>query len=395
MNRRPQIALDARGVLRLPRGMPQYVSRLATLLPTMAPDLDFLLFVNRRDPYVESGIDVDARLRQYAEPPNVRMIEVTTDGEMWCEQAVLPREIRRARADLLHMPTNRVALFSPVPQIVTLHDAMEWKYLSRLVSIPRGASVRMKTWVWRRRAYVYMNYMAAAKRSTAVITDSRASADEIERCLRVKPTAVRTIHLGVDEDFTPGADPRLELPSRREHCLMFGGDVFQKNPEGNVRLWASLPLELRRRFPLLIVGFAGSDDSPLIRAIRESGSESTVRITRWIPRQQLIESMQKAAVLLFLSREEGFGLPVLQAMACGTPVAVSTAPAITEVAGNAAAVFADAEHPERAGDALATILSDDRMWAERRAIGLRRAAEFTWERCVAQHIDVYRACLSR
>jgi hypothetical protein len=85
MNRRPQIALDARGVLRLPRGMPQYVSRLATLLPTMAPDLDFLLFVNRRDPYVESGIDVDARLRQYAEPPNVRMIEVTTDGEMWCE----------------------------------------------------------------------------------------------------------------------------------------------------------------------------------------------------------------------------------------------------------------------------------------------------------------------
>jgi len=391
---RPRIALDARGLLRLPRGMPQYVTRLAQLLPAAAPDLDFVLLVNRRDPYIENGIDVDARIGQFAASPNTRVIDVTVDGEMWWEQVAMPRAVRHARANLLHMPANRAALFSPVPQVVTLHDAMEWKYLSRVVTMPPDASPRLRAWVWRRRAYVYMNYAVAARRCRAIVTVSRTSADDIQRILHVPPNDVRAIHHGVDEDFVP-AGGAMEKLSARHYCLMLGGDVFQKNPEGNVRLWASLPAGVRTRYPLVVVGFAGTDASPLVRAVHDSGDAASVQIHRWVSRQQLIAFIQRAAVLLFLSREEGFGLPVLQAMACGTPVAASTARAVTEVAGDAAALLVDAEQPELAGNALATLLSDERIWAERRAAGLQRAAEFTWEKCVAQHIDVYRTCLAR
>jgi glycosyltransferase involved in cell wall biosynthesis len=374
--------------------MPQYVTRLAQLLPAAAPDLDFLLLVNRRDPYIENGIDVDARIRQFAAPPNVHVIDVTADGEMWWEQAAMPRAVRRARANLLHMPSNRAALFSPVPQIVTVHDVMEWKYLSRVVSMPPDASPRLRAWVWRRRAYVYLNYAVAARHCRAVVTVSRTSADDIQRFLHIPANEVRPIHHGVDQDFVP-AGGAMDKLSARHYCLMLGGDVFQKNPEGNVRLWASLPADLRTRFPLVIAGFAGTDASPLVRAVHDSGHASSVQIHRWVSRQQLIQFIQRAAVLLFLSREEGFGLPVLQAMACGTPVAASTARAVAEVAGDAAAVLVDAEQPELACDALATLLSDERVWGERRTAGLQRAAEFTWQRCVAQHIDVYRTCLAR
>jgi len=225
------------------------------------------------------------------------------------------------------------------------------------------------------------------------VTVSRTSADDIQRLLHVPPNDVRPIHHGVDEDFVP-AGGAMEKLSARPYCLMLGGDVFQKNPEGNVRLWASLPADLRARYPLVVVGFAGTDASPLVRAVHDSGYAASVQVHRWVSRQQLIAFIQGAAVLLFLSREEGFGLPVLQAMACGTPVAASTARAVAEVAGDAAALVVDAEQPELAGDALARLLSDERIWAERRAAGLQRAAEFTWEKCIAQHIDVYRTCLA-
>jgi glycosyltransferase involved in cell wall biosynthesis len=380
-------------VLRLPRGMPQYVERLATMLPAAAPDFDFVFFVNRQDPYLERGIDADAKLQQIAEPPNVSVIELASDGEMWWEQVLLPLYLRRVSADLLHMPTNRASLFSSVPQLVTIHDAMEWKHLKQVVRMPHGASFRIKTWVWRRRGYVYMNYALAMRRTKAIITVSDASAGDIVRFLHVDPVRVRTTHHGVDEDFTPARDPAMQMLTARQYCLMLGGDVFQKNPEGAVRLWAALSPELRARFPLVVIGFAGTDASPLIQAIRACGCEADVRILRWVPRQELIESMQRAAVLLFLSREEGFGLPVLQAMACGTPVAVSRAAAVQEVVGDAAAVSVDAEHPEEGSAGLTALLTDSDRWAERRAAAIRRAAEFSWNRCIESHIDVYRQCL--
>jgi glycosyltransferase involved in cell wall biosynthesis len=368
--------------------MPRYVYQLCLGLPRLRPDWHFHFFVNSAFQYNEAREAFEPRLRRLQEYPNVSIVNEDSDGEMYWEQIVLPRLVRESQVDLLHMPANRACWRAPVPQVVTVHDTMELRFLSRNMGMPAGAGVRLRAWVWRRCAYVWLNYRFAIRRSAAIVTVSRNSAQDIIRQLRVGSPLVTAIHHGVPQEFAPSA---LFLRERR-FCLMLGGDSFQKNPEGAFAAWALVPEGLRARYPLIVAGFAGQSDSPLLKAIQHHGLGESVRVHGWMSDTDIARLFREAAVFLFVSRYEGFGFPVLQAMASGTPVVCSDSSSLPEIAGGAA-WFAPPEEPERIAQGLVTLLTDDGEWCKYRRGGLAQAARFTWEQSMRQHVQVYERVL--
>jgi glycosyltransferase involved in cell wall biosynthesis len=384
-----RIGIDARMVLRPLRGMPHYVLGICRHMPALRPDHRFTLFINREYLHNDSPAAYDERIEALADPPNVELVNMNSEGEVWWEQVRLPRAVRKLGIDVLHMPANRIAFRAGVPVVTTVHDVMELRYMRREQTAPPGADLRTRAYFWRWRAYIRWTYRRGFHRAARVITVSDSSRRDVVEVLRIPPDRVEAIHHGLEPHFRPRADSDGgTLPSRR-HCLMFGGDSYQKNPAGALRAWAAVPEELRRRFPLRIVGFRGRENSPLSAALVELGLGEEVTVTGWIDNEQLVRELQEAAALLFLSREEGFGFPVIEAMACGTPVVSSNVASLTEIAGGAAAVAVAPDDSSGAAAGIARLLSSPQEWSEAVARGLCRAAEFTWERSAERHLDLY------
>ncbi len=137
----------------------------------------------------------------------------------------------------------------------------------------------------------------------------------------------------------------------------------------------------------------GSETSPLLSALRELGLEDEVTVTGWIDTDDLVRALQESALLLFLSRREGFGFPLLEAMACGTPVVCSDIPSLTEIAGAAAAVVVAPDDAAGAAAGMAKLLSSPQDWAQAVARGRQRAAQFSWQESAEKHLRVYESVL--
>jgi glycosyltransferase involved in cell wall biosynthesis len=371
--------------------MPLYVYRLAQYLPETRPEYRFVLFVNRGFEHNEAPEIYQERIQNLSLLPNVKIVNANDDGEMHWEQSLLPSLLRENRVDLLHMPGNRICYRAAVPQVATIHDVMEYRFLKQIVAIPPSAPARVRLWIWRKRAYVWLNYKVAIKRASRIITVSSASAGEITRTCGIPKDRIEVILHGIDPEFIPEKkhDPNPEL---REHCLMLGGDSYQKNPETGIQAWADLPLALRKRFPLVIVGFVPHPGSALSSAIQKYGVADQVTIRGWLSQSELISHFQRAALFIYPSRCEGFGFPILQAMACGTPAVCSRIPSLEEVAGRAACT----SEPENAGgfsEHIRALLTNNELWQEYRNLGLTRSAQFHWRHCAEEHARVYESLL--
>jgi glycosyltransferase involved in cell wall biosynthesis len=388
-----RIGIDARFLLRPLRGMPHYVLGICRHMPALRPDYRFTFFINRAFEHNESPEAYGERLDGLAEAPNVDLVNMDDEAEMYWEQVLLPAAVRRQGIDLLHMPGNRIAFRAGVPVVVTVHDLMELSYLGTEHAAPAGASLRTRVYFWRRRAYVWLVYRHGFRRAARIITVSDGSRREIVEGLGIPPERVVAIHHGIEPHFRVSGRGEIGNLRERKHCLMFGGDSLQKNPEGALRAWAAVPEELRRRFPLRIVGFCGSETSPLLRALRELGLEGEVTVTGWIDTDGLVRALQESALLLFLSRREGFGFPLLEAMACGTPVVCSDIPSLAEIAGSAAAVVVAPDDAAGAAAGMARLLSSPQDWAQSVAQGRERAAEFSWQESAEKHLRVYESVL--
>jgi glycosyltransferase involved in cell wall biosynthesis len=385
-NGRTNIGVDARFLLRPMRGMPRYLARLCGGLPLLRPDWQFTLFINRGFEYNEAPESYAPLLRRLEALPNVALVNHDDSGEMHWEQVVLPRLVRSATVDLLHMPGNRVCWLTTVPQVVTVHDTIEYTGLGRRL---RAARPPERGWVRRRCFYVWVNYRLMARRATAVVTVSRHSAADVAQHLRVDNRKITTIYHGVEPAYHASS---LPLGDRR-FCLMLGGDSYQKNPENALAGWARVPAALRDRFPLLVAGFAGDQNSPLLAAIRRHGLEASVTVLGWVSDEELSRLFREAALLLYVSRYEGFGFPLLEAMVSGTPVVCSDTACMPEIAGDAG-MYARPEDPDAISAGVRQLLADAIVWEEQRQRGIRRAADFSWESSFRQHLAVFESALN-
>ena len=218
-------------------------------------------------------------------------------------------------------------------------------------------------------------YGRTIRRSQIVITISEHARRTLLERYRLAPDRVRTIHLGVDLDvFTPS-----DTVSQGGFLLYPARPWRHKN---HARLFEAFA-RLRDERPELRLVLTGDGDFGALPA----GVEARGRVSR----EELVQLYRSAAALVFPSLFEGFGMPILEAMACACPVACSNTTSLPEVAGDAARLF-DPTDPDEIATAVSDVLDDPEPWIAR---GLERAKVFTWDACARAHDEVYRELSSR
>ncbi len=297
----------------------------------------------------------------------------------------LPRAAARAGVDVIHAPAYTAPLWAGVPVVLTIHDVSYERH-------PEWYPYRRD---WLRRAF----YRRSARAAAHILTDSTFSAREIAAAYGIPAAAMTVAPLGVSGAFAPHIPgmPR-ELPTGvAAPFLLHVGDLHERR---NLRLVLDAVLAARRhagaRPPLSLV-LAGIDrgiGDGLRTAAAAAGAPDAVVLLGGVSENRLQQLYRSATALVYPSRYEGFGLPALEAMACGTPVLASRAASLPEVVGDAGLLLDPDDGPGWT-DAIAMLLNDDDLRARMTAAGLKRAATFTWARTARITLDVYRRVVAR
>ncbi|MFG1703531.1 glycosyltransferase family 4 protein [Nonomuraea sp. M3C6] len=297
------------------------------------------------------------------------------------EQTGLPLLARQAGADVIHAPYYSIPLSSGLPTVVTVHDAT-W-FTEHDHYSPRASFFRSAT-------------RTAVRHAQRVIVPSKATRDELVRVLSADPTRIDVAYHGVDlAQFHPPSEDEIRRAAMRcglhgqPYVAFLGALDPRKNVPNLIRGFAAAVKRLEKP-PALVIG-GGVHEDDVDAACREV--EATVRVVRpgYLRAPDLPGFLGGALVVAFPSRGEGFGLPVLEAMACGAPVLTTHRTSLPEVGGDAVA------YTEPDADSIATALGQLLASSQRRRqlqeAGLARAGEFTWEASAEAHLSSYQRAI--
>ncbi|MEX0938008.1 MAG: glycosyltransferase family 1 protein [Pirellulales bacterium] len=242
------------------------------------------------------------------------------------------------------------------------------------------------------------NLARSLERSRAVVAISRFTRDEILDCFpQIDPARVFTTALGVDhETFHPRRDEAEAAALREQYglpprfVLYLGTLEPRKNLQGLADGYALLPRELQQEFPLVLAGTPGWGSGYFHESIERLRQQGLVRLTGYVPQQDVPGLMRAASVFCFPSFYEGFGLPALEAAACGTPVLSAAIEPLREILGEAAE-YVEPDSPDDIAAGLARLLEQDERRARLASLSIERAAPFTWARCGEATLAAYRA----
>lgn len=358
-------------------GMEVYARELIPELVAAAPDVRFTAFVNR-EAASESGAPWGELIPAVTVPVGARNRMEWVRGE----QQLLPRLASRAGVDLLHSLASTAPGWGRFLRVVTIHD-LNYRLVPEAHLGLLGLGMRVLV-------------PLAARRSQRIIVPSASTREDVRQLLRISPAKVDVVHEGV------GARRRVDpMPEYEIREWLQAGDrpivlsVSAKRPHKNLtRLIGALALMPVGRRPLLVLpGYTTSHEKELHRRAAWLQVTHDVRLLGWVEAAQLEGLYAAASCFVFPSLREGFGLPVLEAMARGVPVACSGRGALGEVAGEAALRF-DPESEHEIAAAIERLLTD-RAQAERlRVAGLERAAQFSWAATAAGTLASYKRVLS-
>lgn len=359
-----RLAFDGRFLTARYPGIGRYAYNLLRALPEAAPEAEIGVFLGNEDErFPWSRLE---GVRQWPLHVPVRGLR---------EQLALPRQLRRRGADVFHSPYFATAYRTPCPLVVTVHDAIgaRREYLPPLVA---------------RLAFVVSTRLAL-RAAAAVITVSEASRRDLTRRFGTPPEKITAIPEAAAPEFRPPSRESVaELRARQglpgRYALFVGADRPHKNLAGLVRAWAELG---DAGCPLVVAGRSDPRFPEARQTARRLGLDA--RFLGEVPEADLPALYGGATLFVLPSLSEGFGLPVLEAMACGTPVACSGAASLPEVAGDAAAYF-DPGSTDSMIETLTRALTDASYRRELSRKGLAQARRFSWERTAELTWEVYR-----
>ncbi|MHB1293757.1 MAG: glycosyltransferase family 4 protein [Anaerolineae bacterium] len=363
-------------------GSGQYLRHLLETLPNIAPENQYLTALpqarrasagDRPTPCAVLPTPVDALNENLA--------------KLWFEQRTFPRWAQHNGLDLVHVPYLAPPLHSRVPVVVTIHDLIP-------VLLPeyRGSLL----------VQAYMRLVCrAARRARLALTDSRASAGDIARVLGIPKERVRVVYLAAGRAYRPLPPAerapvlaRLELPPR--YLLYLGGFDRRKNVDVLLRAWALIAGEWLD-ITLVVAGRPPEHDSALTpdprRLVRALGIEERVHLAGAVVEADKPALYGGALAFAFPSGYEGFGLPPLEALSCGTPAVVASGSSLEEVTGSGGLVVPPGDAPALAG-ALSRLLGDTALRRSLAENGLAHAARFTWEETARSTVAAYRDALA-
>jgi glycosyltransferase involved in cell wall biosynthesis len=246
--------------------------------------------------------------------------------------------------------------------------------------------------------YMQAEIELSLERASALITDTEFTRQEVAKFFSWPLDKIFAVPLASAPEFKPMPFEELKPALASLGLVPVGYTLFtgtvepRKNIDVLLDAYASLPLTLRLKWPLVIAGYRGWSNDALYSRIRTAENEGWLRYLGFVPYDLLPRLMAGASLFVYPSLYEGFGLPVLEAMACGVPVVCSNASTLPEVTGLAAAL-----HDPNDVDGLAVLiragLEDDGWRKSARAAGLVQAAKFSWQRCTQQTLNVYQTVM--
>jgi glycosyltransferase involved in cell wall biosynthesis len=363
-----RIAIDARKLHDF--GIGTYVRNLIRQLARIDQDTEYVLLCRPQD--CESIGRVGPNFRAIAEPARAYSVG---------EQLRIPLSLRRERVDLFHAPHYVLPPLTRCRSIVTIHDCIHLMFPQYLPNRIAYGYARAALWT-------------AARRSDRVLTVSEASKRDILRYFQVPAQKIEVIYNAIDDRFRrePPDEEVTRVRERyqldRQYVLYAGNIKPHKNLERLIDAFHRLRQGGMDRLRLLIIGDEISRYPTLRRAVHRYQLHHHVRFLGFVPDETLAVLYRLAAVFVFPSLYEGFGLPPLEAMASGTPVVTSNVSSLPEVVEDAA-VLIDPYDPASIAGGILRALTDEPLRRDLQAKGLARARAFSWEQSVRRIREIY------
>ncbi len=336
---------------------------IPALVAEAPPGMRFTAFVNREAAAAGDG-PWGELLPAVTVPVNAR------NRVQWVlgEQTLLPLLGARAGVELMHSLASTAPLSGRFRRIVTVHDLIYARFPDAHAGL-RDKGMRVLV-------------PSAVRRSQRVIADSQSTRDDLVALLHVDPQRIDVVPLGLGTVQREPPLPERELRARfelgeRDLVLSLSAKRPHKNLLALIGALARIAPE--RRPVLVIPGYATAHERDLRARADALGIAGDVRLPSWVSSTELEGLWSIARAFVFPSLYEGFGLPVLEAMARGVPVACSNASSLPEVAGDAALLF-DPHDEAAIGEAISRVLADETLRERLRALGTAQAKRFTWER---------------
>jgi len=368
-------------------GSGQYTRQLLRQLSRVAPQHEYALVVPHKNSFEIIDITADTDFQLLASsllPPHSNF------RKLLFEQSNVPRAARAYGADVLHVPYWAPPLRSSVPIVVTIHDI-----IPLILPQYRGGPLV--------RAYTQL-VSAAARGATLILTDSDASRSDILQQLRVPADRVCTIYLAADPEFTDHLDPidtaalRKSYDLPEEYVLYLGGCDARKNVETLLQVYTWAQDVLGENYPLVIAGSLPDRHDEFFRDPRVIAKqievEDVVRFIGRVAEEDKVALYQQARAFLYPTLYEGFGLPALEALACGVPVVGSNASSVPEIVGDAG-ILVDPKDARAMAGALIAVCTDDALHDDLSERALKQAAQFSWERCARETVEAYESVVRK
>ena len=368
-----RIVVDARQVFRPQRrGIGKTLINLYATLAVRRPAWHFLLLHQ-----------TEATVTQLEGLRNLTRSRIDFFGlnrfELW-EQAILPMCALATRADILHSPANTGPKRSSVPVVVNIHDLIPYELA------PETAEAQL--WLFRVRQI--------AERAKHILTGSEYSKQRLMEVLNTPADKITVNPWAPDRNTRHITDPvelgvirvKYGLHPAEPYAFGFGASDPRKNTAKLIRAYANLPTSVRATYRLLLVGIQDEALPQFRKQADEAGLGDRVVLHGFIEESDISGLLSGARLLCFPSRYEGFGLPILDAFVCRTPVLTGNRTSLPEVAGDAA-VLLDPDDDDALRDGLLSLLTNEPLRQELIARGVVRSQLFTWERTADRVAKVF------
>ncbi len=372
-----RIGIDATAVPPKPMGAGRYILYLIHELDKLDSSHDFIVFAQAYlRPHLDEQLSDKIQIQWFKTMSPLRRL-------VW-EQTAFPRLIRQTKLDLLHSPHYTMPLSCPVPSVVTYHDMIffihpEKHTLSKRYFFP---------WMMRR----------SSKKADIIITDSENTRQDAMRFFNIPEEKIIAVHLGYQEIFRKISDQDLlsnirlqyKLPER---FIFYAGAI---EPRKNVPLLLTVFEKLvHEGIPhhLVLTGGLGWSYEDVLAQIDSMQSRDRVHRVGHVPSADLPAFYNLAEVFVYPSVYEGFGLPPLEGMACGTPVITSDISSMPEFVGDAG-ILVPPNDETALSRAILQVLEDDDLRKRLQELGPQRAANFTWKHTAEKTLEIYQQVLS-
>ena len=365
-----RIAINTLAMKRELYGVGNYIKNLVWSLAGIDRENEYVLFASAENACHLQGLGENFSI-EFA--PSNRTLRLP-----W-EQSVLPLRLKQKRIDVCHGATFVTPLLKTCGHVVSIHD------MTFHLTPERHSLLK--------RAYFRAMIPQMARRSERVIAISESTKRDLVSLLEIKEEKICVTHLGVDKRFRPVTDEQ-ELTRVRQkyklspkYILYVGLIEPRKNVETLVDAYHAD--SLHTEFELVLAGNLGWGYRPLLKKVANSHVRNRIRMPGYVADADLPALFSMAATFVYPSVYEGFGLPVLEAMACGAPVITSQVSSLPEVAGDAA-ILVDPTDPKSLASALQKALADEHLRKSLSERGIQRAQLFTWEKTAQKTLGVYK-----